>query len=242
MPLTTRLPISQVPGEPLQIGVEFFDDFVTGGQGTTVGHKFATDADAAEWLVTADNGGSNVISDAEPGGVLTITPGTGANDFRSLQLNGEAFATRSSTPRRIIFEARVKTNDADDIKFFVGLATTDATGNTAGPILDGATASIGFRNTAGNAAAFDYVCESASTETTAPTGKSLADDVFTILRFEVHDRDRVDFFVNGKLVATAKSNIPLETEYLTPTLEVGSPTGTTATNLKVDYVYVYMDR
>lgn len=196
--------------------------------------RFSEVADRGLWLVTRDAAPTIVVKDSEPKGVLSITPGTSANDFVSAQMNGQSF--QCTTGRRIYFEARIKTNDADDIKFFIGLASTDTTGTTAGPVLDGTTASIGFRNVLGNTTTFLAMSESASTESTGTAG-TLADDTFTVLAFEVIERSRINFYVNGALVYTATSNIPLTTEYLTPTMEVGSPTGTTATTLEVDYTY-----
>lgn len=235
-----RLAPTQHPGQSVEAPVEFWDDFVTGGTGTTVGGKFATTANAAQWLNSTDNGGTCIISDAEHGGVVALTPGTSANDYVSCQLNGEAFVTAAN--RKIIFETRIKSNDTDDLKFFVGLATTDAgTSATAGPVLDGTNDSIGFRNVLGNTAAFLYIVEDDTSETTGAAG-SLTDDTFTILRFELDGTSMARFYVNGALVGKVTTGLIDAGVALTPTLEVGSPTGTTATFLEVDYVLVIADR
>ena len=52
--------------------VVYEDDFVLGGKGTTIAGKFATTADAAEWLQTVDNSGTCVIDDANPGATRTM--------------------------------------------------------------------------------------------------------------------------------------------------------------------------
>lgn len=227
------------PGVMTDPPIEFFDHFVSGGTSNTasVGAKFSVTADVAPWLRSVDNNGTAAIIDAGPGGVVRLTPGTSANDYCSVQLNGEAFQTGST--RRIFFQTRVRTNDSDDIKFVIGLATTHGgTSATAGPVLDGATGGVYFRNSAGNTTAFSSLTESASTETATASVGTLADDTFIELAIEVIGRDRVNFYVNKVKVASHTANIPLTTEYLTPTFEVGSPTGTTATYLDVDYVYV----
>lgn len=228
------------PGQAIALPVVFFDDFVTGGKGTTIAHKFATTADAAEWLQTVDNSGTVVVTDAAPGGVITLNPGTGAADFISLQLNGEAFALAAG--KQLVFEIRFKLDDADDAKWYVGLASTDVTGTVAGPILDGTNDSIGFRNTEGNTYNIFMLCEDDTTETSTDTTKDLANDTYVILRFEAFGTDRVEFFVDGERVGVVKTNLPDSGAALTPTIEISSTTGTTATTMMVDYIFVQQDR
>lgn len=235
------LPPTVNPGQSVPMPVTYFDDFVAGGTGTTVGGKFATTANAAEWLNSTDNSGTCIISDAEPGGVLALTPGTSANDYVSIQLNGEAFALAAN--RKIIWESRLKISDVDDAKFFVGLASTDAsTSATAGPVLDGTNDSIGFRNVLGNTATFLYVVEDDTSETTGTAYTAAADDTFITLRFEVDGTSQVRFYVNGAIVATIKTGLPDSGAALTPTFEIGSPTGTTATVMEIDYFLIIADR
>jgi hypothetical protein len=223
------LPKIGQPGGPLECDAFWFSHF------TNPADALAGAADAAVWIATADNGGTNVIADAAPGGVLRITPGTSANDFRSLQMNGEAWAP--AVDRKIIYKTRIRTNDADDIKFVVGLTSTDTTGTTAGPLLDSMNDSICFRNAAGNSTTFQWVSEDDGTETTGTAGV-LADDTWVDLAIEVEGLDRITFYVNGAQVGLTKVNIPDSGAPLTISFEVGSPTGTTATYLDVDYVLV----
>lgn len=232
---------TQNPGQSVPIPVTFFDDFIAGGTGTTSGAKFATSANAAEWLNSTDNSGTCVIADAAHGGWLTLTPGTSANDYVSIQLNGEAYSPAAD--RKIIFEARIKISDVDDAKFFIGLATTDAsTSATAGPVLDGTTDSIGFRNSAGNTATFQYIVEDDTTETTGTAYTGAADDTAMTLRFELDGTEQARFYVNGALVGTVKSGLIDSGAALTLTFEIGSPTGTTATTMSIDYVLTVADR
>lgn len=238
-----------VPGGLLELPIEYFDDFM-GGSGGYVADlalssesdpaaRFSEVADAGVWLVTRDAAPTITGVDSGLGGWVRISPNTNANDFVSCQMNGQPFQVRAG--KKIKMQFRVKTNDADDIKFFIGLASTDATGTTAGPILDGTNDSIGFRNVLGNTTTFLSLVEDDTNETTG-TGGTLADDTFIVLGVEVDGRNAVRFYVDGALVNTISTNIPDEGAYLTPTIEVGSPTGTTATYLDVDYVWFYSDR
>ena len=220
--------------------VMFFEDFLTAGTGTTIGHKFATTADAAEWLVTADNAGTHVIADASVGGVLRITPGTSAGDFRSSQLNGESFAVRNN--KKMWFGARFAISDADDGPYFIGMASTDVTGATLGPIVDGTNDSIGFRSASASSAVMHYVVEDDTVETAATTGVTLEDGVFVDVGWYLNGRSRIDMFVNGARVWRGSTNIPDDGAYLTPTIEIGSTTGTTSTYMDVDWIYAICER
>lgn len=225
--------------------VEFFDDFVVGGycpdaalsSESDPAAKFSEVADRGEWLVTRDAAPTLVIKDDEPGGVLRITTGGNANDFVSCQLNGEAF--KVAAEKDIYFEARVKLADADDTQWFIGLATTDVTGSTLGPILDGTTESIGFRQNADTGVDIDCLTEDASTETETDSGVDVADDTFVILGFHVISDTDVKFFVNGSEVARHTSNIP-DGDAVTLTMEVHSPTA--SSTLEVDYIWCRQER
>lgn len=220
--------------------VMFFDDFITGGKGTTIAHKFATTADAAEWLQTVDNSGTVVITDAQPGGVITMNPGTGAADFISLQLNGESFAVRNN--KKMWFTARFALDDADDAKWFIGLASTDVTGSTAGPIIDGTNDSIGFCNYVGSTADIYYTIEDDTTATTTDSTYDLSDSTFVEVGFFLNGRSYIEMYVNGNRVVKTATNIPDTNAAVTPTIEVSSTTGTTATSMLVDYIGVVMER
>ena len=187
--------------------------------------------------MTDDADATVVIADDEPGGVLTITTNSNANDFASCQLNGEAFKVAAG--KDIIFEIRVKFADTDDTRWFVGLATTDVTGTTIGPVLDGVTESIGFRQNTDTGVDIYYLCEDASTETTADTGVDVSDDTFVTLGFHVISNERVKFYVNGAEKANVTTNIP-DTDAVTLTMEVHSPTA--SSTMEVDYIYCAQTR
>lgn len=236
-PNTRVLGGSVLPGTSVAPDVEYFDDFFAAYQtGDNVG-KFSRTANQGEWLMTDDADATAIIKDDEPGGVLELKTNSNANDFCSCQHNGEAWKVADG--KDIYFEIRMKVSDSDDTQWFVGLATTDVTGATLGPILDGTTESIGFRQDADTGQDIDYVCEDASTETTADTGIDVADDTFVTLAFHVIGNKRVKFFVNGSEKASVTTNIP-DGDAVTLTMEVHSPTA--SSTLEVDYIYCVQKR
>lgn len=237
---------SNFAGQLIDRDPEFFDDFMVAGycpdaalaNESDPAAKFSEVADRGEWLVTRDAAPTIVVADDEPGGVLVITTGANAGDFVSCQLNGEAFKVAAN--KDIIFEARVKFDDADDTRWFIGLATTDVTGSTLGPILDGTTERIGFQQNASDRAVdIVAVTEDNSTETTSDTGVDLEDDTFVTLTFHVKGNQRVDYYVNGNLKASHTTNIP-DGDAVTLTMEVHSPTA--SSTLEVDYIYAAQKR
>ena len=217
--------------------------FVMHDHGAFAGSNFyATTAHAGAWLNSTDNSGTVRTVVANDFGVVRLLPGTSANDYVSIQFNSSPFSL--AVGRRIILQARIRTNDADDIKFFFGLATiASGTSATAGPVLDGVTNSIGFRNVAGNTTAFLCVTEDDTTETTSTPSENgtLADDTWRTLTIEIDGTSRVNFYIDGKKVASHTTNLPDAGDALSLTFEVGSPTGTTATYLDWDYWLVAMD-
>jgi hypothetical protein len=216
------------PSGPQPPMVEFFDDFITTGTSA----KFGA-ADVADWLFTTENSGTVLGLDATPDGAVRLLCGAAANDFSSIQLNGESFALNAN--RKIYFRTRIRTNDSDDIKFFCGLASTDVTGTTLGPILDGVNNSIGFRNVLGNTTAFLSVTEDDTTETTN-AASVMADNTWIELSFIVNGTSSVEFYVNDALTATHYTNLPDSGDALTLTFEVCATTA--SDRLDIDYVYV----
>lgn len=234
-----------VGGPALSAGSGFvwFDDFLT------VAGKASTVTDTGDFLVTQDGSGSRVVSDAGNGGLLKISPATGAGDFQSLQWNGETCVVAQD--RIFKFAIRFRCNDTDDLDFFVGLATTDTTGTTKGPVLDsiGSAATnveqVGFCKTdSTSSASFKAICTDDTAQTITSAVGTLTDDTFVELAFEFKGGTNgyVRYFVNGVLVATHTTNLPDVGIALTPTIEIGSPTGTTATYFEVDWIALMGER
>ncbi len=207
----------------------YFDDFHTGC--VAVGHKFdRAGADASDWLLTDDVDATITTVDDEPGGVIRITTGSNAADFASCQLNGESFKVAAG--KDIYCEMRFKFDDTNDTRWFFGLATTDVTGTTLGPILDGVVESIGFRQTTVSGVDVFALLEDNSIETTVDTGVNLVDDTFNVFAFHVISNQRVKFFIDGKQVANFTTNIP-DGDAVTPSMEIQGPTASSF--VEVDY-------
>jgi hypothetical protein len=216
----------------------YFEDFVQSNAHLastllSVG-QFSTVANRGQWLLTCDVVGTIAPTDNSPGGAITITTGGNVDDFMSLQLNGEQFRCRNS--KDIYFATRVQFGDSDDTRWFAGLATTDTTGTTVGPILDGVTASIGFRQNTDTGQDIYALVENASTETEVDTGINVADATYVDLAFWVHERKHVTFYVNGGQKTIITTNIPDDAsgDAMTPSFEVHSPTA--SSTMIIDYV------
>ena len=197
--------------------------------------KFSETANLGQWLVTVTGGDADVIvvSDAEPGGVLTITSNTSDNDSMELQMNGEAFAVNARND--MWFSIRMKLSDVDTCDWFVGLATTDTA------VLDGTTDSIGFTNTS-NSADIRYIQESATT-TVSPlvdTTYDFANDTFRTLSFHTRKDQGTAFFVDGNLIEFTGTNLPDAGDALTPTICLQNASAA-ASSLEVDFIYARMD-
>ncbi len=206
----------------------YFDDFHSGCMES--GNKFFRTANTSDWLVTDDIDAAVTISDDEPGGVLRIATASNAGDFASCQLNGEGFKVTAG--KDIYCEMRLKFDDGNDTRWFFGLATTDVTGTTLGPILDGVVESIGFRQTTATGTDIFALVEDGSAETTVDTGVNVVDDTFLVLAFHVLGTGRVIYWIDGKEVASFTTNIP-SGDAITPSMEVQGPTATSI--VEVDY-------
>lgn len=241
VPLNPFQAPTTAPGEAFDFPVVFFDDFVTGGKGTTVAGKFGSTADTAEWLCTLTNSATPVIGDDEPGGVLTITNAGADNDMVEMQLNGEMF--KFATGKPLIFEARIKITDVSETDFLIGLGITDTTplaGWTDYACFHCADSSgnLSFGNAKDGSGG--AVGSETSGATVTDTGIDLVDDTFIVLRFETDGVSKIKAFVNGVLKVTHTTNI-CDNETLTPTICVRND-GAVAQTLEVDYVLVIQQR
>jgi hypothetical protein len=256
------LPGIQREGKPLQRAVTHFDDFIVGGFKADAGlsmetdpsSKFGTVANAGEWFLSLTGTGTNIISDAGPNGILTMTTGATENDSNEMQLNGESF--KLATGKRLIFEVRAKFEDVSLSNWFIGLAETEVN------VIDGVTDYIGFySNIDANAqygvakngsAAVQGSKTAASTtqdgETNGDTGVALVDDTFNVFRFECNGL-KAKFFVDGAYIATLNAiedssgnsqDFPDDIS-VTPTLAIQNDSAA-AEKMEVDYILVAADR
>ncbi len=215
----------------------FFDDFID-GRGHTVDKgtiasgqgKYSELANMGTWLVTVVDGGTDngevlVTSDAEAGGVVTLTTNDADDDLLSLQMNGEAW--KPAEFKDIWFVCRFKITDVSECDWFLGLATTDTA------VVAGTTNSIGFRcpDSTGD---IDVVVENGTSETATDTGVDLSDATFVKVGFHVQSNDVVEFMVDDVIKVRTTDNLP-EDDPLTLTMEIRND-GAAANTLEVDYI------
>lgn len=249
---------AQLEGAVIDPPVEFFDDFIEGRSYTVANEtvasaqgKFSELADMGDWLVTVvDTGGgteSIVISDDEPGGVVTLTTSSALNDSLECQLNGEAW--KVAADKDIYFKCRLKLADADSTDWFVGLATTDTDvigtatemiGFGSGATLEGgATGDIYFGSGDGMTAAID---DSTNGGSWSDSGDDGADDTFFTVAFRVVSNGQIKFFVNNDYVGSVSSSgdIP-DSDAVTLTMAVRAD-GAAQHTMEVDYIYCGQER
>lgn len=257
----------RMPGAPIDLPVEDINDFTSGGSATATGPVFSSTADAAEWLTTLitsavplvlDNSSIKALIPFGASGVAGIINAGTNNDSVSMQKNGEAFVINKKA--NIVWQARVATSAIAGTLLAVGLGSTGTAIMAAGGQSLSLTDFIGFvvRGTSG---ALLAVCKGASTETlptmsNMPSGSApaLVNNTWTTLGFEVsyspNDRRyRIDYFVDGNMVATHYSTtaaLPLDSDQTTPiglTQCYSQKTqASTANNGFIDYICCVQER
>lgn len=189
---------------------------------------------ASDWTITTTEAGAGDATEAiaadEACGALLITNDDADNDVDSLQMNEENW--RLSSGKQLWLEMRLKVGDVDEADMFVGLAITDTTPRDA-------TDRIGFLLADGSAA-LSCVNAKNSTATTTSSIATLADATYVKCGLHWDGKNKVEFFINGSIVATHSTNIP-DDENLAVTLNIQN--GAAAANtLTVDYIYVAQER
>lgn len=203
-----------------------YDDFVQSAFDTT-NHPLGT--------VVKDTGASVAIAaDTAYGRLLLTSTATTDNDGASIQGN-EVYAIESG--RDIWFETTLQISDADQMDVFVGMLTNF----TTNPENALTTADrVGFQIDDGGAS---ILCktEKNGTETSTDSGVDAADATDVKLGFHVYDDDKVEFFVNGNLVATHTANLPDDENLAICFMELsGDANGTKS--MSIDYYYAAMTR
>jgi len=167
---------------------------------------------AADWAVTEIGAaGSEVLQDAA-GGVLLITTDALDNDGVQIQKLGEAFIPAAGKP--LWFETRIRLVTAAkhvESDLLVGLAITDTT------VIPGRTDGIYFAKADGSALV-GAVTEKASAATTTAGVLTLAAATWYKFGFFCDGVSTCYLYVDGVLVATHTTNIPIVE--LTPTFAV----------------------
>lgn len=214
-----RLPVQFDPAF-----VSFFDDF-TG---------VALDA-TNDWTVIVDSSATVAIAADTVNGVALFTSTTTTdNDGGSIQGN-EVFALQSG--KRLWFEARAYTSDANDSEWEVGLTENFVTNpeamNTANRITLGV-----------NEGSADIKAISVATSTTqSDSGVDAADSTFVTLGFYWDGDDTLKYYVNGAEVAEhnqSNDNIPVSN--LTPGMFHVSGNDTGQHTAGLDYILVVCER
>jgi hypothetical protein len=240
----------------------FFDDFIAGGMAklgtsaTSGGSKFSSVANRGQWLVSIndeddDDGASLIIADDAVGGILTVTNNVDALDRTILQVNGEAFGVKAG--KNIYYQTRLKVDDADDVKWGCGLATSATTAsmvsNASTLYQSFKTSGIGFfqYDADGNYEVFTAsgnIGFDSTTVTGIDTGNAMVDDTFVTLAFEVEGNKEVRFYINGVNAGRISTNLPPAGTYgLSPFFFIandGSNDGSAV--MSIDYVYVSQER
>lgn len=172
---------------------EYFNDF----------HSYDVD----DWTLTVvdggtDNADSQVITGAA-GGVLLCTTDDAENDGPNFNLKGESF--KLAAGKELWYEARIAASEATQSDIFVGLSITDT------DMLGGVTDGVYFRKVDASAA-FAFVTEKDSSETSTASVHTLVADTFVKLGFYFDGAGTVYGYVNGVLAATHTLTIPDDEE------------------------------
>lgn len=214
--------------QPFSRTCKYFNDFT----------EWVADA----WTVTEVDAGAGAttqtLADAR-NGVLVLTSAQNEDDGCQAQLGGtgdgetvgESWAPEAG--KNLWFEARIKMNDVTQQDMFVGLHIEDTA-----VIASKGTDFIGFRSDDGDAL-LDCECSASSVASSEAGVHTLVDDTWVTVGFKVTGTEKIEFYVNGDLVATQTTSIPTALMKLT----LAQLTGEGAANsLSVDYVTVVQDR
>lgn len=182
------------------------------------------------WTVVKDSGAAVAIVADTVGGELALTStATTDDDGASIQGN-EIFSVDAD--KVLYFQTRLKCNDADQTDICAGLTVNFATNPEA---MLTAADRIVFQVNDGNAS---ILCktEKDGTETSTDSLVDLEDNTHVVLGFAVTGTGSVQFFINGRLVATHLTNIPDDENLALAAMSLsGSASGTRVTT--IDYIF-----
>jgi hypothetical protein len=217
---------------PMQLNPDYvvqFDDF-TG---------IAVDG-TNDWTYSQLTSGTGAILADAVGGWYEIA-GTGSDDTGASLQGNEIWQAEAS--KKIYFETRIVTSDADQMDIFVGLCE-NGTLSTSVPFATNN--QIGFLVTDGDAS-IEAICDSGGVATETDTGVDFADGSVsggTIsgdrrLGFVVTGTGKVEFYVDRVLKVTTTDNIP--TSQLT-TWVAAVAGEATANKVDCDYLFTAAQR
>lgn len=193
-----------------------------------MGTSIGTTAGLTPWVNTATGTGTAVVTTGVEGGAALLTTGTSANDLEMLKFAGEPFRFRNGL--NLHFGALIRSTRAANGAFAVGLTANSVSDEVGSTHVTGAS----FRVTAAGGIV-RYAVGTGSASTTASTGVTFANDTDLELALISRGREWIDMFVNGTRIVRVSSNIPANTVYLTPYIQVKAP-GAAAENLTSKWI------
>ncbi len=152
------------------------------------------------YTVTQITAGTLVMADAA-GGWLNLTGG--AADGRGIQMQAAGEAFIPAAEKDIWFEASIKIADADDMDWFVGLASTDTNVFSTDP-----TDIIAFRGDDDDTN-IDFQARKAGAGAQADTGSDTANTTAVRLGFWVKGVTSIVPYINGVAQTAVTANIPV---------------------------------
>ncbi len=181
-----------------------------------------------DWEVVKDTGAAVAISADTALGELTLTSAATTDDDGASIQGNEIFLPASG--RTIWFECKAKCSDATESDLMFGFTVAFATNPEAA--LTAANRICFQKNDGGDS----VLCktESGGTETSTDSGVDIVDATYVKLGIKVEGTGKVQFFIDGNLVATHTTNIPTTEMALAAFSLSGSATGTLVTTL--DYI------
>ena len=166
--------------------------------------------------ITATSTGTLVMADAA-GGWLNLTGGTHDGSGIQMQSDGEMYIPAAN--KDIYFEAAIKIADADDIDWFLGLASTDTNVFSTDP-----SDIIAFRGDDGDAN-IDFQTRKATSGDQADTTSDVSNGTAVLLGFHVRGVTNVTPFINGTALTPVTATIPIVEMALTFGMLNGGTTG-----------------
>ena len=196
------------------------------------------------WRSNVDGTSDTIALDnSEVGGVVKITTGTSDNEETRLTAINSGFAIDASNSRELWMTTRFKTNDADLIGLFVGLASDNGAEETS-ILTDGGGATedaIGAYMLDG-AASTDLTVLTAvgDSETVTSLSTTVADNTYITVAMYFNGSN-LQVYVNGVLKATVSATLPADGTVLFPAIHAASRSGAAKT-LSVDYMVICAER
>ena len=191
---------------------------------------------SAEWTITLVGSGTNVISAAD-GGVLLSTTSAGGSDQNSVQLVYATFLPTAG--KKMIFKARWKV-DALACGFQIGMVNTDTTQYATSHPTDG----IYFIKPASAGATLSVYCrKDATTGSTSKTGLgAVVAATYTETAFYYDGISEVSFYQDAvKIWSLTATSTYLPDALLAPSYSILNDT-TAARAASIDYILVANER